>query len=301
MTRAKLPILPYAALAISMMLVGANVPLAKYLTAHLAPAWVGLMRCGASVAALVPLRLTRPDAFAWPSLARLIGFASLGLCGVFLYPVFLLLGLKTTGALAAGAITATLPAMVATFSILILRERASPRLIAGVAVAVAALLLLNISSVNGSSSNDLAGNIFVLLAVIGEAGYVILARRIAAVGATPIGMALGANAAGLVAFAVLALASGGLSPPGAPAAAWWGSAWFGITSSVIALILWFWGIARVKAARAGTFSVFLPLTAGAIAILFLGERANVLTLVGLVAVLVAIALTAEPEEPLPLS
>ena len=140
---------------------------------------------------------------------------------MFLYPVFLLLGLKTTGALAAGAITATLPAIVAIFSILILRERAGPRLIAGVVVAVVALLLLNISSVSGSSGSDLIGNIFVLLAIIGEAGYVILARRIAADGATPVGMALGANAAGLVAFAALALASGGLSPPTASATAWW--------------------------------------------------------------------------------
>ncbi|MFZ1991486.1 MAG: DMT family transporter [Alphaproteobacteria bacterium] len=291
----------YAALALSMMLVGSNVPLAKYLTAHLPPAWVGLMRCGASVVALAPLRLARPNAFAWPSLQRFVGLAGLGLCGVFFYPVFLLLGLKTTGALAAGAITATLPAIVAVLSIFVLRERAGPRLIAGVAVAVMALLLLNISSVSGSSGSDLRGNVFVLLAVIGEAGYVILARCLAADGATPIGMALGANVAGLIAFAMLALAGGGLSPPTAPAAAWWGSAWFGITSSVIALILWFWGIARVKAARAGIFSVFLPLTAGAIAILLLGERANLLTLAGLVAVLIAIALTAEPEEPLPLS
>jgi len=301
MKRATAPILAYAALALSMILVGANVPLAKYLTAHLPPAWVGLMRCGASVVALAPLRLARPNALAWPALRRLLGLVGLGLCGVFFYPVFLLLGLKTTGALAAGAITATLPAIVAVLSIIILRERAGPRLIAGVAVAVAALLLLNMSSVSRSSANDLVGNILVLLAVIGEAGYVILARRLAADGATPVGMALGANAAGLAAFGALALASGGLSPPAAPAAAWWGSAWFGITSSVLALILWFWGIARVKAARAGIFSVFLPLTAGAIAILFLGEHANTLTLVGLLAVLIAIALIAEPEEPLPLS
>lgn len=283
-----------------MMLVGANVPLAKYLTAHLSPAWVGLMRCGASVIALVPLRLARPQAYTLPSWRRLAGLAALGLCGVFVYPAFLLLGLKTTGALAAGAITATLPAIVAVFSILFLRERAAPKLIAGVAIAVAALLLLNISSVSGSSGGSVIGNVFVMLAVIGEAGYVIMARRLAADGATPIGMALGANVAGLFAFAALALATGGAAPPVAPATAWWGSAWFGLTSSVIALILWFWGIGRVQAARAGVFSVFLPLTAGTIAILFLHEHANVLTLIGLVAVLIAIALTAEPEEALPL-
>jgi len=301
MTRARPSFLAYAALAASMMLVGANVPLAKYLTAHLAPAWVGLMRCGASVAALVPLRLARPYAFAWPSWPRLAGLAGLGLCGVFLYSFFLLLGLKTTGALSAGVITATLPAIIAIFSVLILHERAGMRLMAGIAVAVIALLLLNLSSVSGSSRDNLAGNFFIFLAVIGEAGYVIIARRLAADGATPAGMALGANIVGLIAFAAVALASGGLSPPDAPAPAWWGSAWFGITSSVIALILWFWGIARVDAARAGVFSVFLPLTAGAIAIIFLHEHAGALTLLGVLAVLIAIALIAEPDEPLPLA
>ncbi len=275
--------------------------LAKYLTAHLPPAWVGIMRCGASIIALMPLRLARPNAFAWPSWRRVLGLAGLGIFGVFCYPVFLLTGLKTTGALAAGAITATLPAIVAVFSIVILHERAGARLIAGIAIAVAALLLLNISSVNGSTGSDILGNLYVLLAVIGEAGYVIMARRLAAGGATPVGMALGANVAGAIAFAMLAIANDSFVPPDAPALAWWGSAWFGLTSSVIALILWFWGIARVHAARAGVFSVFLPLTAGAIAIVFLHEQANVLTLLGVLAVLIAIALTAEPEEPLPLS
>jgi drug/metabolite transporter (DMT)-like permease len=45
----------------------------------------------------------------------------------------------------------------------------------------------------------------------------------------------------------------------------------GLTASVLSLLLWYGGLRRAPAGIAGVFTAFLPATAAACAILFLGE------------------------------
>jgi drug/metabolite transporter (DMT)-like permease len=205
------------------------------------------------------------------------------------------MGLKTTTALGAGAITATLPAVVALLSVIFLRERLGLRTAGAILFAGLAIGVLEISSAGGQANFGGAGNLLVLIAVVAEAVYVILARRFASE-ATPSQMALIANLSGLAAFAVLVVASGDTSLPVAPAAAWLGAAAFGITSSVLALLLWFWAIARVSASIASVFTVFLPLTAAAIAIAVLHETPNPYALFGIAAAIAAIILAASSDK-----
>jgi drug/metabolite transporter (DMT)-like permease len=323
--KARLPLLAYGALALSMALVGANVPLMKYLGTHLSIVWIGIVRSAIALPAVAPwlllllprlrgratTKLRRGDAARFPPpstgsspghtspasgggerrFLAALEIAALGLAGIFFYPLLLLLGLKTTSAFSAGAIAATLPAMVALLSMLLLREHLGLRAWAGVGAAVGAILFLRISSAHGGIGGNLSGLSLVLAAVLAEAFYVILSKRVAR-HTSPAIMTLGANLAGLAAFLVLGATTGKLGFPEAPPLAWVGALWFGLSSSVLALLLMFWGVARVPASHVGVFSVFLPISAGLISVLTLGERPGFAALFGLLLALAAIWLTA---------
>ena len=294
------PLPAYLALALSMMMVGANVPLGKYLTTQLPIGWIGVVRCGSAVLPLGILCAWELRRTRLPALRAIAGIAALGISGVFLYPCFLLLGLRTTSAFGAGAITATLPAIVALLSTLFLHERFDHRILGAVLCAAFAIAALELAAAGGAIELGSNGNLLVLIAVFAEAVYVILARGLAQA-ATPSQMALIANLSGLAAFALLLLVTGE-KPPIAPVTAWVGAAAFGITSSVLALLLWFWAVARVSASKAGVFTVFLPLTAAVIAIAILGERPNAWALCGIAAAIIAILLatTSDGSKRLPL-
>ena len=125
----------YAQLAASMALVGANVAVAKLLSEALPIALVAFLRCVLACLVLWPLARLRegpvaPDRFARRNLALQALF------GTAIYNAGLLAGLRLTGALEAGLVLSTLPAVVALGSAAWLRERLPPRSWAAVALAV---------------------------------------------------------------------------------------------------------------------------------------------------------------------
>lgn len=89
-------------------------------------------------------------------------------------------GVHRTSAVAAGVITSTIPAVVALFSWLFLRERPDARAFASIALAIAGIAVINLAHA-GSGSQDpgsFVGNLMVLGAVCCESFYVILSRRL---------------------------------------------------------------------------------------------------------------------------
>ena len=119
-------------LALSMMLTGVNVVAGKVLAQALPVPVVLFLRCGLAT-------------WCWRrSLCRLPGRmlalnllvqAAVGTVG---YNCFLLAGLRRTGALEAGFVLATIPAVMAVGAALVFRERLSPRRWAAVALASSA-------------------------------------------------------------------------------------------------------------------------------------------------------------------
>ena len=249
------------ALALSMALVGANVVIMKLLSASLPVFVVLCLRCILAAVVLAPFArlktLPSPRAFA--------NLILQGLCGTLLYNAAVLSGLRLTGALQAGLVLATLPAVVAIGAVLFLRERLTLRQWAAVALAVGGIAAISHARLAGGS---LAGNALVFAGVCGEAGYMLLARRIS--GRIPLAQAV---------FFMQA-ASAILSLP--MAIATWHTARFtlgingllvlhSLTASVLAMLLWYFGLRRITAGRAGLFTVFLPATATLLSILVLHE------------------------------
>jgi drug/metabolite transporter (DMT)-like permease len=252
-----------------MALVGANVAVAKVLSEALPIALVAFLRCLLACLVLWPLARVRDGRVA-PGRAAMRNLALQAVFGTALYNAGLLAGLRLTGALEAGLVLATLPAVVALGAAAWLRERLPPRGWAAVALAVAGMGAITLARADGSGAGSAAGNALVFAGVCGEAAYVLLARRIA--GRIPVLTASlwmqAWSAAVLLPFALPGLAAAAaLAAPGLLALLLFHS----LTASVLCVVLWYAGLRRVPAGVAGLFTGFLPATAALVAVATLGE------------------------------
>jgi drug/metabolite transporter (DMT)-like permease len=263
-----------------MALVGANVAVAKLLAEALPIALVAFLRCLLACAVLWPLAHLRDGRAAVPRPAALGNLALQALFGTAVYNAGLLAGLRLTGALEAGLVLSTLPAVVALGGALWLRETLPPRGWAAVALAVAGMAAITLARADGSGSGSAAGNALVFAGVCGEAIYVLLARRIA--GQVPVLTASlwmqAFSAAVLLPFALPGFGAAGAlaASPGLLALLVFHS----MTASVLCVVLWYAGMRRVPAGVAGLFTGLLPATAALVAVAVLGEPVSAAHLAG---------------------
>ena len=279
----------YAMLAASMSLVGANVPVAKLLAEDLPIPLIAFLRCALACLVLWPLKRaieprSRPPREVMRNLFWQAAF------GTALYNAGLLAGLRLTTALEGGLVLATLPAVVAIGSALWLGERLSPRAWAAAALAALGMAAINAVRAGGGGEGSLLGNALVFAGVVGEAVYVLLAKRAAG----RVGVITAAfwmqlfSAAQLAPFAALSLPW--LAPGAANAANAALLLFHALTASVLCLLLWYGGMRRAAANVAGVFSAFLPATAAVLGVAVLGERFTAVHAVGLLVMLASIVL-----------
>ena len=279
----------YAMLAASMSLVGANVPVAKLLAEDLPIPLIAFLRCALACLVLWPLKRaieprSRPPREVMRNLFWQAAF------GTALYNAGLLAGLRLTTALEGGLVLATLPAVVAIGSALWLGERLSPRAWAAAALAALGMAAINAVRAGWGGEGSLLGNALVFAGVVGEAVYVLLAKRAAG----RVGVITAAfwmqlfSAAQLAPFAALSLPW--LAPGAANAANAALLLFHALTASVLCLLLWYGGMRRAAANVAGVFSAFLPATAAVLGVAVLGERFTAVHAVGLLVMLASIGL-----------
>lgn len=290
----------YFLIALSMCLVGGTVAIAKVLSDDLPVFVIGFLRCLIAALALLPWVTyvhwqeikKRQIAISKPDLMPIIGQAFFG---ILLFTSFLFFGIRSSNALNAGIISATLPAVIALLSIFWLSEKITGRKGLSIVVAIGGVMILNVQGASGSGSATLVGNGLIFLAVISEAIYTIYAKRSA--DRLPLGMtAFLVNLVGLGLFLPFALTPlMNLSWSAISNETWALMVIYPIASSVFALVLWYEGVKNVPANVAGLFTGFVPLSAGALAILFLGEVPTLFHGLGAGLVLFAIWLGATRE------
>lgn len=285
-------LLAHAQLAGAMALVGANVAVGKLLAEALPVPLILALRCLLACLVLWPLA-------GWLDGRVRLGPAVLGnlalqaLVGTVLYNVALLAGLRLTTALEAGLVLATLPAVVALGSAAWLRERLSPRQWAAAGLAAGGMAVITLARLGGAGGGDALGNALVFCGVLGEAAYVLLAKRIA--GRVPVVTASlwmqAFSAAMLLPVALTGL--GAATALAAPILA--GLLVFhSLTASVLCLLLWYAGLRRVPAGVAGVFTGLLPVSAAVVAVAVLGEAFTPVHAVGFVLMGGSLALATWP-------
>ncbi|MDB5365377.1 MAG: protein of unknown function transrane [Rhodospirillales bacterium] len=273
-------IFSYAQLALAMAMVGAVVALAKPLLA-LFPllVLVTLRQVIASVTlvgwvAATGRSLRPPPRDTWRPLLLQVLF------GNFLFNLALLAGLQRTGAIEAGLITSTLPAMIALLAWRMLGERIAVSTRIAVMLAIAGVALLEIAGAQGATENSLLGDALVLLAVLFEALYTIYAKQLAG-RVEPLHATMWANLVGLALFLPFApLAFGSVHLGAIDMSVWLLLIAYALMASVFGFWLWYRGTVRVPAAKAGLFTVLMPLTAVTVGIAALGERPTIAHAIG---------------------
>jgi drug/metabolite transporter (DMT)-like permease len=215
----------------------------------------------------------------------------MSLLGMVGFTVLMFEGLKRTAAADAGIITATLPAVAAMLGVLLAGDRLSRPQGLAIVLAVAGIALVQASgAVPGTST--LLGNLLVGGAVLCEASFVLLGKRLAPP-YRPLRLALGANLVGLILSAPLALPQLPAFDPGSvPVGMWALGTWYALASSVVCLWLWYRGLPYVETWLAGLATAAVPVAALAVSSLYLNEAIGLPRLAGAALVIAAIALGA---------
>jgi drug/metabolite transporter (DMT)-like permease len=287
--------LAYLSLAAAMAVVGAYVGFSKALAIVFPIFLLAGMRFAIAAVAMAPW-LRRP--VGEPALDRrshrLLFLESF--FGNFLFSICMLFGIRQSSALAAGVIMAALPAVVALLSWALLRERVGLRIGVGIGCAIAGIALVALARDDEGelASGSLAGSALLLAAVVCEALYVVIGKKLSAsLGPKRISALI--NLWGLVLVAPFALWQlRDFSPSFIPESSWWLLVAYSILASVVTVWLWMTGLKHVPAASAGIFTVFLPITAAAVGALFYGEAFTTAQAVAFALALAGVVLAAWP-------
>jgi drug/metabolite transporter (DMT)-like permease len=268
-----IPWLSYLALAAAMAIVGAYVGFSRALVFVFPIFVLAWLRFG--IAAVAMLAWLRRPATEAPLDRRTHGLLFLeSFFGNFLFSICMLFGVAHSSALAAGVIMAAIPAVVAMLSWLLLGERISLRVAAGIACAIAGIALVALARDNEGelASGSLVGSLLLLGAVTCEALYVVIGKKLSAsLGPKRISALI--NLWGLLLVTPFALWQ---LPDFAyafiPASSWALLVAYAIAASVLTVWLWMTGLKQVAASSAGVFTVFLPISAAAVGVFILGEQ-----------------------------
>jgi drug/metabolite transporter (DMT)-like permease len=277
----------------AMALTGANVAFGRAIAAECPIYAFLLFRFLVASVALAPLAHAEPGprlgAMTKAQRRDLVLMALLGMVG---FTVLMLEGLKRTAAADAGVITASLPAVAAVLGVILAGDRLSRPQAAAVALAVAGLALVQVAGAGVDGKATLIGNLLVGGAVLCEASFVLLGKRLAPP-YRPLRLALGANLAGLVLSVPLALPQlASFSLSSVRAEMWALGTWYALSSSVLCLWLWYRGLPHVPTWLAGLATAAVPVAALAASALCLHEAPGPAQLAGAALVIAAIALGA---------
>lgn len=283
-------ILPHFCLAAAMALVGSSVVAGEIMIRHFPIHLGSLLRFALASAIIVPFWLLIE-----PGLPRLrprtwLILAGQTLCGSALFTIFVLHGLRWTSPASAGIITSTTPACMGLLAWIILGERPGGRVLAGIALSVAGIAILNLAGTQGGQGGSWTGNLLVAAAVVVESLFLLVRKSIPeklsplatssiiSVLATFFFMPLGLTQARGFAFEAL------------PMEAWWCVLYYAVAVTIVAYLCWFAGVTRVTASVAGIFTGILPVSALAVSALFLGQDIGMPHLIGCALAMASIAL-----------
>jgi drug/metabolite transporter (DMT)-like permease len=272
-------------LALSMSLVGSYVALSKPLVLVFPVFLLAWLRFGIGGLAMWNWLKKPADEPAISPRTRGLLFLE-SFLGNFLFSICMLFGVSMTTAVAAGVVMSSIPAVVAVLSWLFLRERIGWRSVAGIACAAVGIGLFSLQKTHSGVPADTAGpfgiskavlgNLLVFAAVICEASYVVIGKRLTE-GLGPKRISAIINLWGFALVTPMGLWAAWTFDFSSVALPVWGLlVFYALAASMWTVWLWMTGLKTVPASQAGVFTVMLPISAAIIGVLFMGERLTVM-------------------------
>jgi len=198
-------------------------------------------------------------------------------------------------------ILSTLPAMVALLSWRVLGERLSRRAVLAVVLAVGGIAALQLAKAPPGEARAASwlGNLLLLGAVVCEAVYVIVGKRLAAARA-PLRVSALINLWGLALMLPLGAWQLSRFDLGTLGAGDWSLlVFYALAASLFSVWLWMSGLRHVPANHAGVFTVALPIAATLVGVLALGEHFGTAQAVALLLAASGVALIATERRAAP--
>lgn len=282
----------YLQLALSMSFVGANVAVGKIIVQEVPIFLFSEIRFLIALLFLIPMLLMSRQPKVDMQKGHWLFLFLQSFFGVFLFSVLMLYGVLFTSATSAGIITSTVPAIIALLSFFFLRERLSVPQMFSIGLVVIGISIITFQDNRSHTGGNYAllGNILVFGAVISEALFTIFAKKLSNV-LSPIQMSTGVNIVGLLLFLPFAIKEAiSFDFIHLEVSMWLLIIYYVITASVLSFVLWYLGVAKVKASIAGIFTGFIPIAATLVGIIFLQETFDWNKAIGMVSVLAAIVL-----------
>jgi drug/metabolite transporter (DMT)-like permease len=265
------PLGAYLCLGLSMALVGSYVGLSKLLVAVLPVFLLAWLRFGIAAVAMLHWVRRAPGEAPLSRHDRWLLFWE-SFLGNFLFSICMLYGVALSSAVAAGVAMAGIPGAVALLSWLVMRERIAPRVWLAIACAASGIAMLALArSDDTTQAVSPLGYALLLGAVFCEACYVVIGKRLTG-NVSPRRISALINLWGLALVTPLGLWQALSFDFASVRAPTWGLlVFYALAASMVTVWLWMKGLTEVPAARAGVFSVMLPVSAALIGVLVLGE------------------------------
>ncbi|UXZ20031.1 DMT family transporter [Pseudomonas sp. YeP6b] len=294
--------LTYLKLAAVTMIWGATFVAGCYLAADVDPLLAATLRFILASAALLGFMALTRVRLARPSTRQLAQLAMLGFFGIFFYNLCFFYGLRYINASRASLIVALNPAVIALASWLLYKERLSATRCLGIALCLggagAVIISRNPLLLQGAES-AWRGDLLIFGCVVGWGAYSVFSRSLnQSLG--PLQTVTWSILLGTAMLTITTLVGGkftlsALSTIHLPQLL--SLLYLGILGSALTYIVWYDGIRRIGATRAGVFIALNPLTAVICGAVLLGEQLSAPMLLGGAVILLGICLCNKPLAP----
>lgn len=274
------------------------------------PPWVAIaLRLAVAAAFLIPVLLAaarrgdelpvRETVRSWRRHDWLL-MVGIAVIGTFGFSIFMLVGMRHAPGAVAAVIMATTPAATALGAVVFLADRLDTWRAAAVVLAVAGVVVVNLGADASGGDGDrvVLGSVLVFAAVLCEAAYTLLGKRLTA-DVSPLVIVTVAATLALLLFLPLAAWDAARFDWSTPTRAQWAAVvWWGAGTMALGSLLWFRGMARVPAGTAAPFMGVMPVSALVLSYVLLGEPFQWIHAVGMAVVLGGLVLVIRAGAPL---
>lgn len=286
-------VITYISLVFTMLLWGGTFIAGRLLAGSVEPASAAFLRFFiASAAMLVVTRLVEKK-FIIPTGKLWIPLILLGMTGVFAYNVFFFSGLQLISAGRASLIISCTPLVITIFAAIFLGERLTPLKAFGVLLSLSGAIIVISNGHPGSlfTGGFGPGEQALVGCVLSWSAYSLIGRSVLAT-LSPLNAVCYSSMIGTVLLSIPAAYEGLFGRLATISSLDWASlAYLGIGGTALGFSLYYQGIKKIGAMRAGIFINLVPLFSILLSWLILGESVKIIVLTGGFLVLTGVTLT----------
>ncbi len=282
----------YVQLFAGMALFGTGTPSAK-IVSEAFPMFLGpFLRLLVAALALTPFLFIYRHRLPRISRQNWIKIVVIGGVGIVAFTLFLLNGMQRVNGVVGSVVMSLSPAAMATSAVLFMHDSMGWRKVLAVTLAVAGVLVINVSgqSIQSSGWNLVLGSVLVFCAVASQTLYSLLGKQLIRDLSPLVALPL------IVWVATLLFAGPGLYQIGSfdfsepTLNAWLALLVWGLGPLAIGTLVWFRGLSQVPPSTASGYMSAMPATALALSYFWLGDEFHPIHLVGFALVFTSIGL-----------